>query len=171
MRESPYREPGPIPRRPAFGWSGRRARIVNVVIAAVVVGVFLHLSGKTLLLTLAEPMSPQPFAPFRDVRPLEPLRPTGLESLTGDEMESVMRMHSMDAKRICWTSVTGGGASSAAETIHVTIDGTGHVAKAWAQGTNEPVGTCLAREISGWVFPATGVTTGPVDFPFKFVRQ
>ena len=86
-------------------------------------------------------------------------------------MEAVMRTHALDVKRICWAGLPAGGASSAAETVHVTIDGTGHVAKAWAEGTSEPVGTCLAREVSSWVFPATGVTTGPVVFPFKFVRQ
>jgi hypothetical protein len=75
-----------------------------------------------------------------------------------------MRQHLPAVKCLC------GGLGEAREIIHVTVDGSGRV-KAVAEGTNGTVGTCLENEIRNWIFPATGGTTGPADFPFKFLTQ
>jgi hypothetical protein len=91
---------------------------------------------------------------------------TGGSSLSADQMETVMRAHSMAVKRVC-----GSIGGEAKEVVHITIDGNGHVTKAQADGTNGSVGTCLEHEIRNWVFPATGATTGPVDLPFHFIPQ
>jgi hypothetical protein len=82
-------------------------------------------------------------------------------------MESVMRAHSMAVKRVCG----GIGGGDAKETVHVTIDGSGHVTKAAAEGTNGAVGTCLEHEIRNWTFPPTGGSPQQVDLPFKFITQ
>jgi hypothetical protein len=79
-------------------------------------------------------------------------------------------MHKPGVTRTCWTNIGGGGASSASETVHMVIDGTGHVSSVHAEGTNGQVGTCMEREMKNWIFPASGATT-TVDLPFKFVNQ
>ena len=87
-------------------------------------------------------------------------------ALSEAQMASVVREHKADLVRACWTGTDAG--ASARETVTISIDGDGHVAKAVAVGNNVVVGTCLERELRAWGFPATGGTTGPVDVPFKF---
>jgi hypothetical protein len=79
-------------------------------------------------------------------------------------------MHSSGVKRVCWERIGGGGATSAIETVHVSIDGSGHVSSAQADGNNTTVGNCLEKEIRGWSFPPSGGTT-EVNLPFKFLSQ
>jgi hypothetical protein len=85
-------------------------------------------------------------------------------------MEVVQRQHKAAMTRTCWVNIGGGGASSASEMVHLTIDGAGHVSSAHAEGNNSQVGACIEREMRSWVFPASGAQT-QVDMPFKFVNQ
>jgi hypothetical protein len=79
-------------------------------------------------------------------------------------------MHGASVKRTCWERIGGGGATSAIETVHLVIDGSGHVTSAHADGNNQAVGTCLERELRNWVFPPSGSTT-EVSVPYKFQSQ
>jgi predicted Zn finger-like uncharacterized protein len=90
--------------------------------------------------------------------------------LSGDVVESTVRMHNTAVKRTCWERIGGGGATSANETVHIVIDGSGHVSSAHADGNNSTVGNCLEKELRNWTFPPSGGTT-EVNLPFKFINQ
>ncbi len=116
-------------------------------------------------------------APGLDIGALAPgAGPTGPapavpgSGLSSEAVESTVRMHQSAVKRVCWERIGGGGSTSAIEKVHISIDGNGHVSSASADGNNATVGTCLEKEIRGWVFPPSGGTT-EVDLPFKFISQ
>ncbi len=117
-------------------------------------------------------MGPSGLSGLQGLAPTGPAAPATQSgsSLSGPQMEAVVRQHKAGMTRTCWVNIGGGGASSASEMVHLTIDGTGHVSSAHAEGNNGQVGTCLEREMKGWVFPASGASTA-VDLPFKFVNQ
>ena len=84
-------------------------------------------------------------------------------------IEAVLRTHVAELRQRCWLAVDAGGATTASETVHLTIDGRGLVTNAAADGDNDVVGVCLAREMRGWAFPARGSATAQVDVPIRFV--
>jgi hypothetical protein len=118
------------------------------------------------------PLPPYHLAPGRPAPATPPSPPA--QGLSSVEIETVVRNHKAALTRRCWVNVVsidgGGGAQETRETLHVTIDGTGHVSNASAEGDNAPVGTCLEREIKLWDFPPNESPTS-VDLPFKFVSQ
>jgi hypothetical protein len=78
--------------------------------------------------------------------------------------EPVFRRHLMGLRCECW-SCADAGTTSASITVHVVIDGSGHVSKVRAKGDDRAIGACLESEITRWSF-ATG--PGSFDVPFRF---
>jgi predicted Zn finger-like uncharacterized protein len=112
---------------------------------------------------------PNPLAGLAPTGPAAPAGPSG-GTLSEGQLTTVVKMHKPGLTRTCWTNIGGGGSSSASETAHMVIDGSGHVSSVHAEGTNGQVGTCMEREMRNWIFPASGAQTS-VDLPFKFVNQ
>ncbi len=90
-------------------------------------------------------------------------------SLTADQIEPVVRSHSVGVRRTCWER-GGSVVSSANETLTLTINGSGRVSNASSSGNDPITGTCLEKETRTWQFPATGATS-TVAIPFHFVHQ
>ncbi len=91
---------------------------------------------------------------------------TGLD---GAAVQNVVRQKTQFVRRKCWD--TGGTDQKPAANVQVavTVAPNGSVTNAVATG-DEPVATCIAREVKNWTFPAPGSTT-TVNIPFHFVRQ
>ncbi len=90
-------------------------------------------------------------------------------SLTSDQVEGVVRNHSLAVRRSCWER-GGSSASSANITVAITVGGSGAVQNASASGNEPAVAKCIEGAVKGWQFPPTGGTT-TVNIPFHFVRQ
>jgi predicted Zn finger-like uncharacterized protein len=90
-------------------------------------------------------------------------------SLTADQIEPVVRSHSVGVRRTCWER-GGSTVSSANETLTLTIGGNGRVSNASSSGNDPITGTCLEKETRSWQFPPTGATS-TVAIPFHFVHQ
>jgi predicted Zn finger-like uncharacterized protein len=90
-------------------------------------------------------------------------------SLTSDQVEGVVRNHSLAVRRSCWER-GGSSATSANITVAITVGGSGAVQNASASGNEPAVAKCIESAVKGWQFPPTGGTT-TVNIPFHFVRQ
>ena len=90
-------------------------------------------------------------------------------SLTADQVEGVVRNHSLGVRRTCWER----GASSSPSAnimVSVSVGGTGNVTNASATGNDPAVAKCIEGAVRSWQFPPTGGST-TVNIPFHFVRQ
>lgn len=93
----------------------------------------------------------------------------GGSSLTGEQIEAVVRNYQTGVKRSCWER---NGTQQAAVNVkaHVTVGPSGAVQGVDAEGNDPIVTKCIETSIRGWKFPPSGTTTR-VDIPFHFLRQ
>ncbi len=91
---------------------------------------------------------------------------TGLD---GNAVQKVVRDRQQGVKRKCWDTGSNDQKTSANVQVVVTVAPNGSVTNAVATG-DEPIASCIGREVKTWTFPAPGSTT-TVNIPFHFVRQ
>ena len=102
--------------------------------------------------------------------PSDPSEHSGSGSpLTDSQIQAVLNGHKMSIRRNCVERI-GAASGTTNEQLAITIDGTGHVASAVADGNNATIGACIEKDVKGWVFPRTGATTKMV-LPFVYVIQ
>jgi predicted Zn finger-like uncharacterized protein len=94
---------------------------------------------------------------------------SGSSGLDSKAVENVVAARRSGIKRKCWDTGNNDQKPSANVQVAVTVAPGGSVSNAVATG-DEPVATCIAREVKGWSFPAPGSQT-TVNIPFHFVRQ
>jgi hypothetical protein len=116
------------------------------------------------------PGGPLPAIEYHIPSPYSPLPSLNARSgLSQTQLDAVFLQYKAGLVRRCWTTIRGPGAPVATETVHVRVE-EGRVTSVRSEGNDLPVGTCLEREIEGWVFP---VAPAPTDFhlPLKFVAK
>ncbi len=91
---------------------------------------------------------------------------TGLD---GNAVQKVVRDRQQGVRRKCWDTGSNDQKTSANVQVVVTVAPNGSVTNAAATG-DEPIASCIGREVKTWTFPAPGSTT-TVNIPFHFVRQ
>ena len=84
-------------------------------------------------------------------------------------MQNVVRQKTAFVRRKCWDTGGPDQKPSANVQVAVTVAPNGSVSNTVATG-DEPVATCIGREVKNWQFPAPGSQT-TVNIPFHFVRQ
>lgn len=93
----------------------------------------------------------------------------GGSSLTGEQIEAVVRNYQTGVKRTCWER-TGTQQAAVNVKAHLVVGPSGAVQSVNADGNDPVVTKCIENSIRSWKFPPSGTTTR-VDIPFHFLRQ
>jgi hypothetical protein len=86
-----------------------------------------------------------------------------------DQTWATVHAHVMAVRRRCW-DLLDAGPSSSSTTVHLSVDDSGHVSSAQADGDNDAVARCLENEVKSWTFPQGGGAT-QLSIPYKFFRH
>lgn len=97
--------------------------------------------------------------------------------LTQGEIQGVVSSRQALVRRKCWQPAldarTNPSATTARVTANIVIGPSGNVQSASVGGSEKDfpgLSSCIAADIKGWKFPASGGTT-PVTVPFVFAAQ
>ena len=94
---------------------------------------------------------------------------TAGQGLSSAQVSQVVGLHQVSLRRNCWER-NPSQKMAVNVSVTFTVAGDGSVQGASASGDEPSIATCIANDVKGWHFPATG-TSQPVNVPFHFVRQ
>jgi len=96
-------------------------------------------------------------------------RPTAGQGVTSAQVSQVVGLHQVALRRTCWER-NPSQKTAVNVSVTFTVAGDGSVQGASASGDEPSIAQCIANDVRGWHFPATGVSQ-PVNVPFHFVKQ
>jgi predicted Zn finger-like uncharacterized protein len=91
------------------------------------------------------------------------------QGVSGAQVSQVVGLHQVALRRNCWER-NPSQKTAVNVSVTFTVAGDGSVQGVSASGDEPSIATCIANDIRGWHFPATG-TSQPVNVPFHFVKQ
>ena len=91
------------------------------------------------------------------------------QGVSGAQVSQVVGLHQVALRRTCWER-NPSQKTAVNVSVTFTVAGDGTVQGVSASGDEPSIAQCIANDIRGWHFPATG-TAQPVNVPFHFVKQ
>jgi len=91
------------------------------------------------------------------------------QGLSSAQVSQVVGLHQVALRRNCWER-NPSQKTAVNVSVTFTVTGDGSVQGVNATGDEPSIATCIANDVKGWHFPATG-SSQPVNVPFHFVKQ
>jgi predicted Zn finger-like uncharacterized protein len=91
------------------------------------------------------------------------------QGVSGAQVSQVVGLHQVALRRNCWER-NPSQKTAVNVSVTFTVAGDGSVQGVSATGDEPSIATCIANDVKGWHFPATGASQ-PVNVPFHFVKQ